>query len=25
MTIDAPDVLTSRVFDLDHANEGPNK
>jgi len=25
MTIDAPDVLTSRVFDLDQANEGPNK
>ena len=25
MTIDAPDVLTSRVVDLDHANEGPNK
>jgi len=25
MTIDAPDVLTSRVFDLDRANEGPNK
>jgi len=25
MTIDAPDVLTSRLFDLDHANEGPNK
>jgi hypothetical protein len=25
MTIDAPDVLTSRVFDLFQANEGPNK
>lgn len=25
MTIDAPDVLTSRVFDLDQANEEPNK